>query len=83
MAGDQNNSVHNAESVTYEQKLTVRCRTTTTVGKLKNKECSDIKQNFQALVSVEYPYTGLRIGGLFLMHVRLLVKTYKVQTRIK
>lgn len=83
MAGDQSNSVQNAERVNYEQKLTVHCCTTITVRKLKNKECSDIKQSFQALVYVEYPYAGLRIGGLFLMHVCLLVKTYKVQTMIK
>jgi len=35
MAGDQSNSVNNAESVNYEQKLAVHCRTTITVGKLK------------------------------------------------
>jgi hypothetical protein len=54
-----------------------------TVGKLKNKDYSDIKQSFQALFFVEYPYAGLRIGGLFLMHACLLFKTYKVQTMIK
>jgi hypothetical protein len=83
MAGDQSNSVHNGESVTSEQKLTVHCRTTITVGKLENKECSDTKKSFQALVSVEYPYAWLKIGGMFLMHVCLLVKTFKVQEFIK
>jgi hypothetical protein len=83
MTEDQSNRVHNSERVTSEQKLTVRCRTTITVGKLKNKDYSDIKQSLQTLVSVEYPYAGLRTGGLFLMHVCRLVKTYKVQTMIK